>query len=169
MKKLIIFALLLAAVLSAQTTPATPPPSITPDPLPATAPTFLLGASVGISPYATGTKYSGLGTFAVRIPGSNLWSWSTLQMIPGQTAGALLSTGAAYTVKVQGPWSITALATAGVATGSTVTLGTFSGGGVIAYQVSVKQNLYVTAGLTIQSISGNTVAPSFGIGFAKGF
>ena len=183
MKKLSIVMLfvLLAVAGFAQTAPVAAPvstpaitPAITPDALPASAPTFLFGAAVGINPYATSGKYSGVGTFAVRIPGSNLWSWSTLQMVPGVTTGAMLSTGAAYTVKVQGPWSITAILNAGITTanpttGSGVTLGTFSGGGVVSYTVSEANKLYVTAGMTVTAISGAVVQPSFGIGLAKGF
>ena len=164
MKKLIaIVALALASTAQAQT-----PVTVTPVDE-ARTPTIFVGAGAGISPYATGQKYSGIGTLAIRIAGSNILSWSTLQMIPGQTTGATLRTGIGYVVRQQGRWGVTAIADAGVATGGTVTLGSFSGGGVVTYEVNQVQHLYITAGISIVAVTSSLVQPSFGIGFTKGF
>ena len=92
-----------------------------------------------------------------------------MQMIPGVTAGAILRTGAAYTVKRDGGWALHALVDAGVATGGAVTLGSFSGGGVISRCISQQHKLYLTGGLSIVAVNSSYVQPSFGIGLARGF
>ncbi len=132
-----------------------------------TTPTYIIAGGVGYSPYTAGiTGVSGIGIFAVHIAKSNLLSWSTMQMVPGQKTGANVRTGLGYIVYQGGPWSLTAIADAGVAMGGAVTLGTFSGGGVLAYEF--KPKLYFTVGLSIVQVSSNLVQPSFGFGFAKG-
>src|SRR5690349_18661592 len=111
---------LFAFALSAQTAPTATPAE--------TAPTYLLGAGASFSPYSTAPtlkqRTSGIGVLAIRIGNSNLLSWSTMSMTPGDTTGATLRTGAGYTVSQQGKWSITAIGTAGVAFAQSVTLGT---------------------------------------------
>lgn len=139
------------------------------DPLPQ----FLFGTGETFSPYAATTSLAGktstIGTFAVRVSDTKLYSWSSLQMVPGVTSGAILTTGAGYVALQQGKFSLVAIGQAGISTTPNVTLGTFSGGGAAFYLLNAPNKIYLTAGMTVVGVSGNTVQPSFGIGIAKGF
>lgn len=137
-------------------------------------PQYVFGAGESISPYSSADTFLGrtstVGTFGVRVSDSNLYSWSAMQMVPGIRTGAIVTTGAAYAVFQQGKFSLFAIGQAGLSVATAVTLGTFTGGGLVAYQVGAPANqMYLTLGMTVTGISGNTVQPSFGIGFAKGF
>lgn len=131
-------------------------------------PQYMFGTGIAANPYATANswlnKVSSVSTFAVRISNSNVYSWSSLQMIPGLTSGAMVSTGAAYVAYQQGRCSLLAIGEAGLTVNTNVTLGTFSGGGALACAINKSGNLFGLGGLSITGISGNTVQPNFGIG-----
>ncbi len=151
----------------AQTTPA-PAPAVT------GLPQYVFGSGETFSPYSSAPtllgKSSTIGTFGVRVGQSNVYSWTAMQLVPGVTSGAIVTTGAAYVAFQSGKFSLLAIGQAGLSVGSTVTLGTFSGGGLAMYQLGAPANqTWITAGMTVTGISGNTVQPSFGVGIARGF
>jgi hypothetical protein len=136
-------------------------------------PQFLFGTGVTASPYSSAPnflgKISSVSTFAVRVSDSNLYSWSSLQMIPGVTSGAILSTGVGYAAYTNGACSLLAIGTAGLTVNTNVSLGTFSGGGALACLINKANNIYILGGMSVTGISGNTVQPNFGLGIFKSF
>jgi hypothetical protein len=165
MKKTILTLLALSAFAFGQTATA---PAVT------GMPQYVFGAGETFSPYSTSASLAGktstIGVFGVRIGTSNVYSWSSMQMVPGVTSGAIVTTGAAYLAFQSGKFSLLAIGQAGISVGTGITLGAFSGGGLALYQIGAPASqIYLTAGMTVTGISGNTIQPSFGFGIAKGF
>jgi hypothetical protein len=162
-----LFLCLACISVFAQTT-TTPAPAVT------GLPQYVFGSGETFSPYSSAPtllgKSSTIGTFGVRVASSNVYSWTSMQLVPGVTSGAIVTTGAAYVAFQSGKFSLLAIGQAGLSVGSTVTLGTFSGGGLLTYQLgAAANNTFLTFGMTVTGISGNTVQPSFGVGIARGF
>lgn len=168
LKTLAVFCALALAAFAQTTPPATPAPST------AAFPQYVFGSGETFSPYSTAPtllgKSSSIGTFGVRVGQSNVYSWTSMQLIPGVTSGAVVTTGAAYVAFQSGKFSLLAIGQAGLSVGQNVTLGTFSGGGLALYQLGTPANqTWLSFGMTVTGISGNTVQPSFGVGVVKGF
>ena len=131
-------------------------------------PQYMFGTGIAANPYATANswlnKVSSVSTFAVRISNSNVYSWSSLQMIPGLTSGAMVSTGAAYVAYQQGRCSLLAIGEAGLTVNTNVTLERLAGWWGVTVPLIRAGICLVWVVLSITGISGNTVQPNFGIG-----
>ena len=128
-------------------------------------PDFLLAGGVSYDRYAEVPSVSGFGSLAIKLGSTPVYSFSTLELM---SKTATLRTGAGYLVKQSGNFSLIALGDGGIATGGGVTLSTFSGGGMLAYQIK-KSLYYVMAAVRIRSIGTVSVQPVFEAGFARGF
>lgn len=132
-------------------------------------PQYFIGTGVtydyyGTSGFAANTE---LGLL-VKPP---MYSYSTIELT---RTVATLRTGAAWMFLQQGRWIGLALGDGGLATGSGVTLGSFSGGGILGYDVGGRltkdtSHFYVGGALRIISTGGQTVQPIFSLILGKAF
>lgn len=133
-------------------------------------PQYYVGSGA-VYDYYGKTGFAGITSFAARISTSSVYSYSTLEMSRDQSA---LRTGAGYLFINQGNWSLMALGDAGVATGSGPTLGSFSGGGFLNYDIGArltegKQHFFISVGGRVLNTSSQGPQPIFTILFGKGF
>lgn len=166
-KLLILGALLfsVSAPMQAQVTPSAP-----------FLPSYYVGSGVTYNYYG-GTGFAANTVFAAQsnlinssLP-KNLYSYSTLELTRAQ---AVLRTGAGYVFFNQGYWSLVALGDGGLATGSGPTLGSFSGGGFLDYDIGAKlskgaSHLYLGFGGRVITMSSYGVQPIPMITVGKGF
>jgi hypothetical protein len=133
-------------------------------------PGYLTGAGVEYNRYNTaGPAMAGWTTFAVEVGQSKLYSWSTIELT---STTSTIRTGAGYLFAQTGNWSLVALGDAGLAVSPVATLGSFSAGGAIFYdlgQLLNKGHFYLTGILRVASISSNSIQPVFEFGVAKSF
>ena len=100
---------------------------------------------------------------------SKVYSWSTIELT---SATSTARTGAGYLFAQTGNWSLVALGDAGLAISPVATLGSFSGGGGIFYDIGQRLNkghFYLTALMRVAMITSNSVQPVFGFGAGKSF
>jgi hypothetical protein len=133
-------------------------------------PGYLVGAGVEYNRYNTaGPSVAGWTTFAVQVGQSKLYSWSTIELT---STTSTIRTGAGYLFAQTGNWSLVALGDAGVAISPVATLGSFSAGGAMFYDIGQRFNkghLYLMGVMRVTSISSNSVQPVFEIGVGKSF
>ncbi len=133
-------------------------------------PQYVVGTGVSWDYYG-GAGFSGSTDFAARVGQSNVYSFTSLDLTSKQ---ASLRSGAAYTFFNQCYWSLTALGNAGLATGSGPTLGSFTAGGFIAYDIGAKltknvEHFYIAVGGRLLNITSQTVQPIFTVTLGRGF
>lgn len=136
---------------------------------PAFQPSYYVGSGVSFDYYG-GSGFAANTEFAAKVTGP-VYSYTTIEMTRTQ---ATLRTGAGYLFFQQGNWSLLGLGDAGLATGSGPTLGSFSGGGYVAYDVGSKitkgaSHFYVAVGGRLLTITSQTVQPIVSVTFGKGF
>lgn len=145
----------------------------------ANLPQYFVAMGASYDKYATsGPNSAGWISGAISIGSSGMYSISTIDMT--QTSSSLRS-GVAKVLVRSGNFILLAHADGGITTGtisggsSGVTLGSFSTGGMIAYDLggAIKplkgQNVYVVAVVRVLAITSVSVQPIFEFGFAKGF
>lgn len=128
---------------------------------------------------ATGATYDyyGKAGFAantelgVRIGTSSIYSYTTLELT---STIATIRTGIAKILFQSGNFGFIVLGDAGVANGSGTTVGSYSGGGFLMYDIGSKvtkglDHFYLGLGGRSLILSGNQVQPIFEITFGKGF
>jgi len=118
-------------------------------------PQYYIGTGVTYDYYGP-TGFAANTEFGVRVGNGDTYSYSTLELTRTQ---ATIRTGAAYAFLKQGRWLGLGLGDAGLATGTGVMLGSFSGGGLLGYDI----------GGRIISTGGQTVQPIFTITLGKAF
>ena len=162
----IIIALCLLAVSAfAQTAPAYP--------------SYFVGAGASYNRYATGTPTAAGWTTAAVHLGSGVYSITTIDQT---STAASLRTGIAKIIAQTGNFTLMLHADGGVTTGTTATaasssvaLGSFSGGGLIMYDLgglSAKlkgRGFYALGLVRILAISSAAVQPVYEFGFGKAF
>jgi hypothetical protein len=164
MKAIIISLLLSVGLIGQVVSPSTPSPTVF-------TPAYLVGSGISYDYYGK-TGFALEQTFAARLTStSKVYSFSTLANTQSQAA---ISTGAAYNFVQNGNWSLTALGTAGLTSGSgSPTLGQFTAGGTIMYDIGARlkstNHYYIVGGVSILNVTSQTVKPIYGIGFAAGF
>src|SRR5271169_6237404 len=128
------------------------------------------GRTIGTVP-APG--FSGDNTFGARLGSTNVYSYSSINLT-AQTAA--FSTGAAYVFKQSGNWSLAAIGTAGLVTGSgSAILGQFMAGGMVFYDIGQRlkpgtsAHYYIVGRVNLMNVTSQTVQPVYGIGLAAGF
>ena len=157
-----------AVVASAQAT--SPTPTSAPASSANFVPSYYVGTGVSYDYYGK-TGFAASTDFAARIGTTNYYSYTSLQLTP-QTA--TLTTGAAYLFFQQGNFDLVALGTAGLTTGTGVTLGSFTGGGFLAYDIGSRlskgtDHFFVAVGGRLLNITSATVTPILTISFGKAF
>jgi hypothetical protein len=134
------------------------------------APSYFVGAGAEYNRYNTaGPSIAGWTTFAVQVGQSKVYSWSTIELT---SATSTARTGAGYLFAQTGNWSLVALGDAGLAVSPITTLGSFSGGGAIFYDIGQRLNkghFYLTGMMRVTSIASNSVEPVFAFGAGKSF
>lgn len=115
---------------------------------------------------ATSPKWSGGMSFGSRVS-TGLYSYSSVDFTRSSKGvlGTATRTGVAALFRQYGQVSIFALGTGGVATTSTATTGSFSGGGLITYQI--KEKPWVVLADFQQSTEGKTVRAGIGYTWGK--
>ena len=133
-------------------------------------PSYLAGAGVEYNRYNTaGPAMAGWTTFAVEVGQSKVYSWSTIELA---STTSTVRTGAGYLFAQTGNWSLVALGDAGVAISPVATLGSFSAGGAMFYDIGQRFNkghLYLIGVMRVTSITSNSVQPVFEFGVGKSF
>jgi hypothetical protein len=133
-------------------------------------PGYLVAAGVEYNRYNTaGPAMAGWTTFAVEVGQSKVYSWSTIELA---STTSTVRTGAGYLFAQSGNWSLVPLGDAGLAVSPVATLGSFSGGGAMFYDIGQRFNkghLYLSAILRVTSITSNSVQPVFEFGVGKSF
>ena len=134
------------------------------------APGCFVGAGAEYNRYNTAApSVAGWTTFAVQVGQSKVYSWSTIELT---SATSTARTGAGYLFAQTGNWSLVALGDAGLAISSVATLGSFSGGGALFYDIGQRLNkghFYLTGVMRVTSIASNSVEPVFAFGAGKSF
>ena len=134
------------------------------------APGYFVGAGAEYNRYNTAAPaVAGWTTFAAQVGQSKVYSWSTIELT---SATSTARTGAGYLFAQTGNWSLLALGDAGLAISPTATLGSFSGGGAIFYDIGQRLNkghLYLVGLMRVTVITSNSVQPVFGFGVGKSF
>jgi hypothetical protein len=134
------------------------------------APGYFVGAGAEYNRYNTAApSVAGWTTFAVQVGQSKVYSWSTIELT---SATSTARTGAGYLFAQTGNWSLVALGDAGLAISSVATLGSFSGGGALFYDIGQRLNkghFYLTGVMRVTVITSNSVQPVFGFGVGKSF
>ena len=131
-------------------------------------PSYYVGTGVTYDYYGK-TGFAASTEFAAKVSGT-VYSYTTLELT---ASTATLRTGAAYLFSQTGLWSLLALGDAGLATGQGPTLGSFSGGGFVFYDIGSKvtkgvDHFYIGVGGRIISTGANP-QPIFEVTFGKGF
>ena len=134
------------------------------------APSYFVGAGAEYNRYNTAApSVAGWTTFAVQVGQSKVYSWSTIELT---SATSTARTGAGFLFAQTGNWSLVALGDAGLAVSPVATLGSFSGGGAIAYDIGQRLNkghFYLIGVMRVTMIASNSVQPVFGLGVGKSF
>ncbi|HEY1218112.1 MAG: hypothetical protein ABSE42_05800 [Bryobacteraceae bacterium] len=134
------------------------------------APDYFAGAGAEYNRYNTAApSVAGWTTFAVEVGQSRVYSWSTIELT---NATSTARTGAGYLFAQTGNWSLVALGDAGLAISPAATLGSFSGGGAIFYDIGQRLNkghFYLMGVMRVTVITSNSVQPVFGFGVGKSF
>jgi hypothetical protein len=133
-------------------------------------PSYLVAAGVEYNRYnSAGPAIAGWTTFAVEVGQSKVYSWSTIELT---STTSTVRTGAGYLFAQTGNWSLVALGDAGLAVSPIATLGSFSAGGAIFYDLGQRLNkghFYLTGIMRVTSISSNSVQPVIEFGVGKSF
>jgi hypothetical protein len=142
-------------------------------------PTYFIGAGAAYSKYAQPTPMSsGWATVAVQTSASSgIYSITTIDMTSTTSS---LRTGVAKLLMKSGNFTLMAHADGGITTGSAlagsaVTVGSFSGGGLLIYDMGglVKawkgQGINAVAVVRVLAITAASVQPVFEFGFGKTF
>ena len=133
-------------------------------------PSYFVGGGVEYNRYNTAAPaIAGWTTFAVEVGQSKVYSWSTIELT---SATSTARTGAGYLFAQTGNWSLLALGDAGLAISPVTTLGSFSGGGAIVYDIGQRLNkghFYLVALMRVTAVTSNSVQPVFGFGVGKSF
>lgn len=121
-------------------------------------PTYLVGVGEEVNPSGI------LATLAVRIGGSNLYSWTTMDTPVHQASPQIVAsirTGAAYVAAHSGNCFLFFLGDAGLATApGSATLGAYSGGGGMFCTSAKHPQLYFGPVVRATKISASTVSPT---------
>lgn len=136
---------------------------------PESVPQYLVAAGGAYNYYSAPAVTAGWTSFAARVPDTNVYSFSTVDMT---RQAAAIRTGVAYLITRQGNWSLLALGDAGVATDAGVSLGSFSAGGVVAYDIGQKLkkgHFYLLGAVRMLKNASNSPQPVFEFGFGKSF
>ena len=150
-------------------------PAPTPAPTPAPKMINYFGETGASYDYYAQTPASITG-FGLRIGNSS--GWSVTDVITGIGKGApsaaTIETGLEYHVAEMGLWEFLGLASAGVTTDGTVTLGNFSGGAGVGYDMGSlitkgKISLPLVFRFKITAITGTQVKPVYVLTFRKTF
>jgi hypothetical protein len=131
-------------------------------------PAYVIAAGGGLSPYASNERAHGWMTFAAKITDAT-YSLSTVEMMQ---SGASLRTGLARMLIQQGPFTLTALADAGLNSGSGNIGAALSGGGMLAFDIGKWTRVdktFLIGTVRIYKLGFEAVAPVFGIGIGKAF
>jgi hypothetical protein len=132
-------------------------------------PQFWVGAGLAYNYYAAPSAAAGWISLAVRIA-DRTYSFSTMDMTRVQ---ASLRTGVSRILTQSGNFTVVALGDAGLTTINGVALGSFSGGGMLLYDlggVSPKlKHSYVTTVMRVIAVNSTSVQPVFEFGISKGF
>lgn len=132
-------------------------------------PDYVVGTGVSYDYYGK-TGFAANTEIGIHVKGGT-FSYTSLEMT---ATTATLRTGAAIIAKQVGYWALIGLADAGLATGSGSTVGSFSGGALISYDVGARvtkgvQHFYINVGARVLALTGTNVNPIFEITFMKGF
>jgi len=134
------------------------------------APSYFVGAGMEYNRYnAAAPSAAGWTTFALQVGQSKVYSWSTIELT---NTSSTARTGAGYLFAQTGNWSLLALGDAGLAISPVTTLGSFSAGGAIFYDLGQRLNkghFYVTGIMRVTSVASNSVEPEFEFGLGKSF
>jgi hypothetical protein len=128
---------------------------LAPSAFPQTAPDYFVGAGG-----STGSAVQGWVTFGARLASVNVLSLTTIEI----GGPSVLRTGFATVLKTSGRMSLIALADAG-ATPVPPVNGSFSGGGILTYDV---RGVTAIAGIRVESV-GSSVSPVFYFGIGRKF
>lgn len=122
-------------------------------------PQYFVGTGVSFDYYGK-SGFAASTEFAARVSGP-YYSFTTIELTRDV---AVLRTGAAYLFFQQGNWVMIALGDAGLQTGTGPTLGSFSGGGFLAYDIGNKlskgaSHFYIAVGGRLLNVTSQTVQP----------
>lgn len=175
MNIVIALALCLSALLSAQTGNSTsstgPTPPVVTNNGGSFQPAYYIGTGATYDYYGK-TGIAANTEIGIRIGSTNVYSYTTLELT---LATSTLRTGAAYLFYQTGNWSLMALGDAGLsASSANPTLGSFSGGGLVLYDVGARvtkgaSHFYIGAGGRLVSTTSLGQQPIASITFGKGF
>lgn len=128
---------------------------------------------------ATGATYDYYGKtgfaanteLGIRIGQTSIYSYTTLELT---STVATIRSGAAKILFQSGNFGFVVLGDAGLASGSGITAGSFSGGGFLMYDIGSRvtkglDHFYIGAGGRSLALIGTSVQPIFEITFGKGF
>jgi hypothetical protein len=171
MKKLFVCLILFVLVCAfgfAQAVPIAPPGT-------GTAVVFLPQYYVGFGStydYYGATGFASNAQFGIRASSTlPLYSYTTMEFTSKKST---VRTGAAYVFYQVGNFNLIGLGDAGLSTGSGPTLGSFSGGGMLLYDVGARvtkggQHFYVGGGGRMLQTATLGPQPVFEFTFGKGF
>lgn len=133
-------------------------------------PAYYVGTGATFDYYGK-TGFAANTEIGIQIKGGPVYSYSTLELT---STTATLRTGALYVFDQSGNFSLGALGDAGLATGQGPTLGAFSGGLMVFYDIGARvtkgvQHFYIGAGARVLQLSGQAVQPIASVTFGKGF
>lgn len=138
---------------------------------PSSQPSYILGAGVSYDYY--GKQPAVLTTFAARVADST-YSLTSIETgtQAGQTA-ASLRTGIMRLLTQPGNWTLFVLGDGGITVNGGATLGNFSGGGGLAYdigsRVKAAGHLYLTGIVRLTDITSQQVKPVYEFEIGKTF
>lgn len=132
-------------------------------------PQFFVAAGGSYSHYTAPPVAAGWMTFGIKVA-DKTYSFSTIDMTP---TVATARTGVSRVLVQSGNVTLMALGDAGMATLGGVTLGSFSGGGLLIYDLAgVNKRLahiHVVALVRVVAINATMVQPTFGLGIGRSF
>ena len=170
----VLYLFLAASFCYAQTAPTTSTPVATSS-NGTFQPAYYVGAGASYDYYGK-TGFAAATEIGIRIGSTNVYSYTTMELT---ATLATIRTGAAYLFYQTGNWSLVALGDAGLATGSSgvssgVTLGSFSAGGLVMYDIGARltkgaSHFYIGGGGRLVSTSTLGQTPIATITFGKGF
>ena len=134
------------------------------------APDYFVGGGAEYNRYnSAAPAIAGWTTFAVQVGQSKVYSWSTIELASSTSTAR---TGAGYLFAQTGNFSLVALGDAGLAISPVATLGSFSGGGAILYDIGQRLNkshFYLIGIMRVTAITSSQVQPVFSFGVGKSF
>lgn len=166
----LMFAQTPATTSTTSTVPATPPTAVATTTNGIFQPAYFVGAGITYDYYGK-TGFAANTDIGIRIGSTNIYSYTTLELA---TTTSTLRTGAAYLFYQTGNWSLLALGDAGLATStSSLALGSFSGGGLMLYDVGNKvtkgsSHFYIGVGGRFIQTASLGSQPVFVLTFGKG-